>query len=707
MVIKVDKWTLEELKVDFKRKNFVVPKFQRKFVWDRKKICELMDSIYKNFPIGSFLIWKTNLKDLFKSSGNLPESKPELQEVNYILDGQQRITSIYGILSKQILENIYGTKIECENICLDLEALEQYKNNKKELNEENLCIFQYRKPNNKRYFSLTDLLDDNKLDDICDSIDDKNTKKKLRECRRIFYDYPFPYCEIKEVDTDINSVCESFVRINSRGTRLNTANLVVAAAFRKNFDLQDEIDKFKSELLYGYSNINDEQVIQALALNLKDGFTKIVQLNLAKEIKEASLEDVKNNFEKIKNSMKLSIDLLNSNFGVKDLSFIPYPIMVSILSAFYYNLENRSPNSEQLQKIKRWFWHSALAEEGRYTGTGFHQKVLEDKRKLEKLAKGDLEVQFNYVNDIDIEKIIKTTLYRKSNIRAAFLCLLALQNPRHFKNAGNIGLDTISSVFNGRENHHIFPRDIVQKEGVKGSLIDSICNICFIPAELNKEILNKKPKDYFTEFKKNENFKEIMKSHLIPYNEDSAIWKNNYNQFIEQRAQIIKEEFMKTLGLEKGNTSTTILPKKEFTNRLKYIDTIKACKESIKIIDKYFNLNALSYLSEGINETIKEIKIISSPEYIDEKFKKMFKHFKEEYTNIDIQLRVITDKNILKEYHDRYIISPTKTMLLPSADVVARGQLSSITETEEIPFSYFWQKGHDILKEWNRIREKK
>jgi len=77
-----------------------IPDFQRDFVWNRRQIIDLLDSIYKHYPIGSFLFWITNEKlNVQRDIGNikLPEA-PEGATINYVLDGQQRITSLFASL---------------------------------------------------------------------------------------------------------------------------------------------------------------------------------------------------------------------------------------------------------------------------------------------------------------------------------------------------------------------------------------------------------------------------------------------------------------------------------------------------------------------------------------------------------------------------------------------------------------------------------
>jgi hypothetical protein len=84
-----------------------VPNFQRGFVWDPERVAYLMDSIYKGYPFGSILLWRTK-QELSHERNlgpfNLPQNDPEYP-TDYILDGQQRITSIFGVFQTDIVLN--------------------------------------------------------------------------------------------------------------------------------------------------------------------------------------------------------------------------------------------------------------------------------------------------------------------------------------------------------------------------------------------------------------------------------------------------------------------------------------------------------------------------------------------------------------------------------------------------------------------------
>jgi len=151
---------LPKLLGDMETGKLQVPRFQRDFVWPLTKTRALLDSLYKEFPIGSVFLWGA-------PAGGLPLSRPladlgipeprQGSEVTYILDGQQRLTSLYAVVKGLKLgSRDYG------RVCIDLETATRYEENKEEDFEED--IFVYRRPDNKRYVSVQDLVGEAHLD---------------------------------------------------------------------------------------------------------------------------------------------------------------------------------------------------------------------------------------------------------------------------------------------------------------------------------------------------------------------------------------------------------------------------------------------------------------------------------------------------------------------------------------------------------------
>src|ERR1700730_17598441 len=126
-----------------------LPMFQREFVWEKEQSAKLIDSILKGFPIGTFIFWKTKeeLRSC-KEVGNhkLPET-PKGDYVQYILDGQQRITSLYAI-RKGIRISKDGKELDYKDIFINLD----YQSEK----DEQTVVTE--KVDGKRYASVHDVL---------------------------------------------------------------------------------------------------------------------------------------------------------------------------------------------------------------------------------------------------------------------------------------------------------------------------------------------------------------------------------------------------------------------------------------------------------------------------------------------------------------------------------------------------------------------
>lgn len=92
--------TFADLIAEIKRGSIKIPQFQRKFVWKEPQALKLLDSIANNYPVGSLLMWKTNVKlATERNIGNFKLPKTDdMSPTDYVLDGQQRITVVYASL---------------------------------------------------------------------------------------------------------------------------------------------------------------------------------------------------------------------------------------------------------------------------------------------------------------------------------------------------------------------------------------------------------------------------------------------------------------------------------------------------------------------------------------------------------------------------------------------------------------------------------
>src|SRR3989344_7673703 len=117
--IKVDELKLSEIVNEFSRGKIRIPRFQRNYVWDRPRVVKLLNSIYHEYPIGTFFFWEAPAEyiHLYRNIAelNIPDPDPN-KSFNFILDEQQRITSLYVAIKGLMLtaddSRTYARKID-------------------------------------------------------------------------------------------------------------------------------------------------------------------------------------------------------------------------------------------------------------------------------------------------------------------------------------------------------------------------------------------------------------------------------------------------------------------------------------------------------------------------------------------------------------------------------------------------------------------
>lgn len=512
---------LMNVMVSVRKGQYRIPQFQREYVWKKSKVIELFDSIYKEFPIGSFFLWKAERKHnrLFRHSPdlNVPPVKED-DDVSFILDGQQRITSLYVTLCGLTAE---GT--DYSRICFDAK-------------DER---FTYRERDNKRYVSVADIWGPDALE-IGEQIE-KDYKAGYRRCYRVLQTYPLSLVIV--ADKDLPAVCKIFQRINQAGKRLDRFDLISSMTFSTEFDLRE---KFKEDILtplksFGFGEISPAVVTQLMALLKKGSCTERAEFGL-------TVDDIRELWSSVIDGVLLAADTLRKNCGVKNQQFLPYEALLTLLAYFFAKYQHRSLSNQQLAWVSQWFWRASFAQ---HYGAGGPTKMGRDAELFDKLHAGELP-DFKPAMNLTPDSLIDVKMtWSAAAVRNAFLCLLAQRNPLHLINNGP--LDLISgniSDFTSPEKHHIFPQAFLLEKYGESTEVHHLPNFCFLPAELNKRINASRPSVYFPELKRENNrFDEAAESHLLPQGSQNGISDDDYLQFLKARAELIIDEVERLTGI--------------------------------------------------------------------------------------------------------------------------------------------------------------
>ncbi len=480
----INNWNLKKVFNEMENGNIKIPRFQRGYVWERSKIVKLLNSIYSQYPIGSFFIWVASMeyahfcKEITEL--NLPEL-PESNNLSFILHGQQRITSLYVALNNKKLN---GT--DYSTICFNLEKKE----------------FQIpRLKNEKHNIPAWKLFDTTAYGDILSEyvVNDRPKSEVWRECQQIFTDYPISV--IKTLKMDLEQVVTIFERINQGGKRISLFDLVHASAWSPEFDMRDKINCFNNEQnVKNFGELENEVFIQSLALNIFDDCRNQNQLHLTAKLASSV-------WEKTSECLRLSIDFIKT-LGVRFIDFIPYNSFLPVIQYYFYKSGNNSIKNEHIKFIEDWYWSATFSQ--RYSSSSL-SLMKDDALWIYNVSQG-IKENNTFGVSLTLKELLKVRMQNKSVIKNGVLCLMALENLKDFDNGQIVSLDrTNVSRINSKENHHFFPYSLKQDFGTDGNGINNLLNFVLISGRLNREISNKLPSKYLTNYENNNsNFQELF-----------------------------------------------------------------------------------------------------------------------------------------------------------------------------------------------------
>jgi len=519
----------EALFVEIDSGQIKLPMFQREFVWEKEQSSKLIDSILKGFPIGTFIFWKTK-EELrsYKEVGNhkLPETDKG-DYVQYILDGQQRITSLYAI-RKGIRITKDGREVDYRDIFINLDYDPE--------NDEQIVVTEQQ--TGKRYVSVHRVLT-SQVTDLLDEFPNRETLKQIESYKNKLTNYDFSTITIK--DYPIEVACEVFSRINTGGKSLTVFEIMVAKTYdeAKKFDLAE-----KYELLRDGSD--DEKVCLTSAKFETLPESIIMQCVAAitlravrsKDILKIRRETFIDQWEPMKASLFTAIDFIRSELRVPVSQLVPYPAIVVPLVYFFYASTDKKPNIEQVRLLEQFFYWAGLTE--RY-GSGTESKLSEDFNKMDAILKGTMPTYASTELSIAPQKIAETWFSAGNGYCKAILCLLAYQQPKSFDTNGVVILDNSHlKIATSRNYHHFFPKAYLDSVD-KSKEPNLIANITLIDGYSNKHRIGKKaPSEYTGKFAKaNEVLADTLQTHLVRDVEGYGVNADDYDLFIKRRSKAI------------------------------------------------------------------------------------------------------------------------------------------------------------------------
>jgi hypothetical protein len=550
--IGTDDLKITELVKLLQEDKLLVPTFQREFVWEPANILKLWDSIFRFYPIGSILCWETGsyLHTHRRLGGFVfphdEDTVRKFKEWQYILDGQQRATSLlvsYAGGTGKVEENeAFDYTLYFDATAAQFFFAGELPRRKQRVPAELLIRVRdvpewgfsfYKEISTAPGFSPA-------------------VEHNLQQLSRIFSDYRVPVVRVRGVE--VAEVCEIFERINQEGKRLDPVDIIVARTYRNEdpvtgqpgFYLRDHLRSLTEALTdqgSRFQELDDLTVIQMVAICLRKedkskrnpfGITPAALDNLTAEHFERNWPECQRS---ILETIKFLTDLKVCGPSMLPFSYLALPLC-------YYFHKNRDPDRHL---ARQWFWRQAFGLEDFRASTEVYGYCEAFFGPCEQGANLPIEPLV-----ISRSRLIQASYNYRNSLSRAVLAFLASRNPLDFSDPNASVLDNVYLLLSHSPNlHHIYPLNFLRNvQGLPaGTSPDSLMNICFLRANTNIQVGDKNPLTYFGDFDSVPKFDKILESHLIPreYTARESFVPSDYGEFLLARAQWFAESLRSEL----------------------------------------------------------------------------------------------------------------------------------------------------------------
>ena len=499
-----------------------IPAFQRGFVWDAESVAFLMDSLYKGYPFGTITLWRT--KTQLRSENNLgpfelPNHDPDYP-IDYVLDGQQRLTSIFGVFQTEI-SPVPDADTSWTRVFYDFEA------EKEDLQESQFQALGDGEDDPARYFPINTFFDSVAYRVATQYLSEARIRE-IDAVQAIFKEAVIP-TQLIETD-DRGKIAIVFERVNRRGVELDTFQLLSAWTWSDDFNLQEQIADLSAELKpFGFEEIGDDTNLLLRCCSAvvagdvsAPGFLKL------------SGSQVRERFDEIANGLCGAIDFLRRNIRVEKLANLPYPAMLVPLTVFFAakNGQEVRPTDHQRDELVRWFWRSCFSK--RFS-SGVLRNLKRDLVEAQKLRVTGNRALAEFSVSIDADWFTSNQFKLGTVNTKTFILMLAQLSPRSFVSGMPLDLGDVLKAYNRTEFHHLFPRAYLASIGRAGQG-DRLANFSFLSAADNKILGGVAPSRYKMRMD-HAHISEVLASACTPL----SLFDDDYDAFVAERANLLLE----------------------------------------------------------------------------------------------------------------------------------------------------------------------
>ena len=500
-----------------------LPEFQRGYVWNREQVRGLMYSLYRKHPVGSLLVWvtKTENADARGDQSLQPGS------VKLLLDGQQRITSLYGLIRGEPPKFFDGDKQPFTGLYFNLETE----------------VFEFYAPLKMRddpcWISITELL----------ANDTQPIMEKLLQNPDITPNLPVYLGRINSVsniksielhieevageDKTIDVVVDIFNRVNSGGTKLSKGDLTLARICAQWPQARDEMKSLLTKWQKARYNLTLDWLLRGV-----NAVTTGESLFTA--MKDVTTEEFKNGLVVTEKMIDRILNLIAGRLGLDHDRVLGSKFAIPLMARYFSQRGGKISNQAERDRLLYWYVHTLLW--GRYSAST--ESVLNKDLEAIELAdetgeNGALDRLINLLREnrgdlrLSENDFVGAT---KGNRFYPLLYLMTRVCKARDWGTGDELCNHLLGKLSTLQVHHIFPKKLLYDAGYPKREVNAIANFTFLTQETNLEVSKRDPAEYLPHYESLN--PGAIASHWIP--SDPELWKiENYHAFLAERRKLL------------------------------------------------------------------------------------------------------------------------------------------------------------------------
>lgn len=528
--------------------HMALPEFQRGYVWNREQVKGLFDALYRRYPIGGLLVWVTESRSATHRGGG--QLAPGV--VKLLLDGQQRVTTLYGIVRGRPPKFFDGNPDTFKGLYFHLET-------------EEFSFWQpVRMRDDPLWLELTTLFQKG-TQGLGEVVERLSGQSKVAANIGLYVgriskllgilDVDLHVEEVTGSDKTIEVVVDIFNRVNSGGTKLSKGDLALAKICADWPEARDEMKGHLAEWRSAGYDFTLDWLLRSVNTVLT-GEAKFQFLH------DKSADDVRAALDRAKKHIDTCLNLIEGRLGLDHDRVLfgrhGIPVMVRFLERFPGPLDAAT-------RDKLLFWFVQAGMWGRFSGsteTYIDQDLaalerggdpLDDLLDQLRLWQGSFLVEPDHFSGTTLGARFYPVLYMLTRVGEARDWGLGVPLKQH-----------LHGKMSRLEVHHIFPRSRLYKAGIGRKEVNSLANFCFQTKETNIDISDRLPEEYFPEVEAKH--PGALASQWIPM--DPELWRvDRYEDFLAARRELLAEEanaFLRSLlhgdarWLDRGTVATTV-----------------------------------------------------------------------------------------------------------------------------------------------------